>query len=241
MINRPAFSRVFLTLLSMTIISLGHAHAQTSTTESQVEPEGDFHVGLPSNVRLLVFSGLIQGAGYSYQQWYEAAGLGYRWVRISKPHLENIDPDKEHYFLLDGGYEFLRTIEPGKTVDENRIGLDGTFSFRPSPHFLVSDRNRVEFRWINGIYSTTYRQKPTVERDFLLRGFRFTPYISAEAFYNGAQSSWNQEFYTAGVQYPYKHVFMVDAYYQRQHCRTCRTVNANVAGITLHFFFQVPK
>lgn len=226
----------------MTIISLdGYAHPQTSTTETQVEPEGDFHVGLPSNIRLLAFSGLVQGAGYSYQQWYEAAGIGRRWLRISKPHLINIDPDKEHYFLLDGGYEFLRTIEPGKTVDENRLGLDATFSFRPSQRFLVSDRHRVEFRWVNGVYSTTYRQKPSVERDCLLRGFRFTPYAYAEVFYNGAQSSWNQEFYTGGVQYPYKQVFMVDTFYQRQHCSTCSTVDANVAGISLHFFFRNKK
>ena len=122
--------------------------------------------------------------------------------------------------------------------DENRLILDGIFNFRPSARFLVTDRNRAEFRWINGVYSTTYRNKLTVERDFLLSGFRFSPYVAVEAFYNGAQNSWNQEWYYAGIQWPYKRLLMLDTYYLRQHCTTCNPTNWNAAGVTLNFYFR---
>jgi len=233
-------TRVILLGWSLAIIFCSSATSQSpaTTTETQVWPEIDAHVQLPSHFRVLTFSGLEQGVVFPYQQWYAAAGLGYQWKHISRLHLENIDPDKEHYFLVGGGYEFLRTIQSGKISDESRLDLDGVFNLRPTARFLVSDRNRLEFRWINGNYSTTYRDKLTVERDFLLRGFRFSPYVAAEVFYNGAQNSWNQEWYYAGIQWPYKRLFMVDTYYQRQNCTSCNPTNWNAAGVTLNFYFR---
>lgn len=237
------FTRVILLGLSLvTIVNLGAAgQSQTSTTETEVWPEADAHVQLPSNFRVLAFSGLEQGVGFPYQQWYAAAALGYQWKAILRPHPENIDQDKEHYFLFGGGYEFLRTTQSGKTSNENRLDLDGIFNYRPAGPFLVMDRNRVEFRWINGVYSTTYRNKLTFEGDLVFRRFRFSPYGAVEAFYNGAQSSWNQEWYYAGIQWPYKRLFMVDTYYQRQHCNTCNPTNWNAGGVTLNFYFRNAK
>ena len=82
--------------------------------------------------------------------------------------LLNIDPDKEHYLVFGGGYEFLRTAQSGEVHHENRITIDATPGFRPSVRFLVRDRNWVELRWIDGKYSTTYRNQLSVERDFLV-------------------------------------------------------------------------
>lgn len=231
--------RIFLELSLVTIFCSGAAgQSQTPTTETEFWPEVDAHVELPSHFRVLAFGGLEQGVGFPYQQWYLAAGLGYQFKPILKSHLENIDPDKEHHFVVGGGYEFLRTIQSGKTKDEGRLVLEGEPGFRSPAGFLVRDRNRVEFRWVNGVYSTRYRNRLTVERDFLLHGFRFAPYGGAEVFYDGAENSWNEEWYTAGVQWPYKHLLMLDTYYLRLNCPTCNPANVNVAGVTLNFYFK---
>src|SRR5271170_6064983 len=115
--------------------------------------------------------------------------------------LLNIDPDKEHYLVLGGGYEFLRTVQSGVVKHENRVTIDATPGFLFPAKLLVRDRNWVELRWIDGRYSTTYRNMVTVERALLVHGFQFSPYASVEAFYNGAQHSWDTEWYTAGVQW----------------------------------------
>ncbi len=174
---------------------------------------------------------------HSYQQWYASAGLGYQFKPILREHLINIDPDKEHYLVFGGGYEFLRTNQSGKLKDENRITIDVTPGFRFPAGFLARDRNFIEFRWIDGVYSTTYRNMLSVERDFLVHRFRFAPFGSAEAFYDGSKHSWDQEWYTAGVQSPYKRLFMVETYYRRENCPTCKPANWNVGGVTLHFFW----
>lgn len=213
----------------------------TATTENEVWLEADAHVQLPSHLRVLAFTGLEQGVGYPFQQWYVAAALGYQFKPILRPHRENIDPDKEHYFLFGGGYEFLRTTQSGQVTHENRITIDMTLSFRPFAKLLVRDRNWTELRWIDGTYSTTYRNMLSVEGDALFRGVRFSPYGTAEAFYDGSKHSWDQGWYTAGILGPYRRVFMLDTYYRRQHCPTCTPQNWNVGGMTLNFFFENAK
>jgi hypothetical protein len=207
------------------------------TTETQVWPEGDVHIQLPANWRILGFAGLEQGVGYPFQQWYAAAALGYQFKPILKPHIENIDPDKEHYFVFGGGYEFLRTVQSGEVHHEDRITIDGTPGFRLPGEFLVRDRNWIELRWIDGAYSTTYRNMLTVQRDFLLsNGVRFSPYGSAEVFYNGSKRSWNEEWYTAGIEWPYKRRLMLDTYYRHESCHGCTPINWNVGGVTLNLY-----
>jgi hypothetical protein len=207
-----------------------------------VWPEVDAHIQFKSNSRILAFSGLEQGVSYPFQQWYAAAALGYQYKPILKPHIPNIDPDKEHYFLFGGGYEFLRTVQSGEVHREDRITIDATPGFRLPGEFLVRDRNWIELRWIDGAYSTTYRNMLTVERDFLLsNGMRFSPYVSAEVFYNGSKHSWNEEWYTAGIEFPYKSRLMLDTYYRRESCHSCVPTNWNAAGVTVNFYFGNTK
>jgi hypothetical protein len=229
------------TFLSFIFCPRAAGQSQTSGTETQAWPELDAHIQLPSHLRILAFSGLEQGVDFPYQQWYVAAAIGYQFKPILREHLLNIDPDKEHYLVFGGGYEFLRTIQSGIVKHEDRVTFDATPGFRLPADFLVRDRNWLELRWINGVYSTTYRNMLTVEHDFLFNGFRFSPYGSAEVFYNGAQHSWDTQWYTAGVDWPYKRLLMIDTYYRREHCDTCSPTNWNVGGVTLNFYLGNSK
>ena len=224
--------------------STAAAQSQPDSTEAEVWPEVDAHIQLPSNLRVLAFAGTEQGLGFPFQQWYGAVALGYQFQPILTPHLKNIDPDKEHYFVFGGGYQHLRTTDSGKLTHEDRFTLDLTVNFRLPAQFLIRDRNWTELRWIEGQYLTTYRNMVVAEHDFVLHGSRFSLYGSAEMFYNqhaGPKNSWDQEWYTAGVEWPYKHIFMLDTYYRREHCPTCTPENWNVGGVSLNFFFRNPQ
>ncbi len=186
---------------------------------------------------MLAFVGLKKGEEFPYQELNAGVGLGYQWKTISKPHLENIDPDKEHVFVFGGGYERLQTLQSGTTSNENRMALQAVAAFRPISRLFLSDRNRVEFRWINGTYSTRYRNEVYGAYDLTFHKLRLSPYASAEAFYNGAVGAWNEEEYAAGVEWPYKRLLMLQTYYLRQNCTTCNPVHVNVGGLTLNLFF----
>jgi hypothetical protein len=237
---RSVFLEISFVLFVLSIFGVSAAgqSSTTSSTENEAWPEADAHVQLPSNWRSLSFVGLEQAADYPFQQWYVASGIGRQIKPILTPHWENIDPDKEHYLLLGGGYEYLRTTNSGKLSHEDRLTFDMTPSFRPASRLLLRDRNWVELRWIDGNYSTTYRNLVAAEVDLRVHSVRFTPFGTAEFFYDSPKHSWDQEWYTAGVQVPYKRVFMLETYYRREHCPTCTPQNWNVGGATLNFFFQ---
>jgi Protein of unknown function (DUF2490) len=230
--SAPSLTRLLLAVLLMTACAVGQE------TENEVWPEADGHIQFRSPWRVLTFVGLEQAVDYPFQQWYAAAALGRQFKPISKAHWKNIDPDKEHFFVLGGGYEFLRTAKLGKISHEDRVTLDATPSVRPVARLLLRDRNWVELRWIDGVYSTTYRNMISGEYDLRVHGIRLTPYGTVEFFYDGGdKQSWDQEWYTGGAQWPYKSSLMVETYYRREQCSTCTPKNWNAGGITVHFFF----
>ena len=83
------------------------ALAQSETAEFW--PAVDAHVQLSENVRMLAFVGLKKGEDFAQQELNAGLGAGYQWKKITKPHPENIDPEKEHLFSFGGGYERLDT------------------------------------------------------------------------------------------------------------------------------------
>jgi hypothetical protein len=72
-----------------------------------------------------------------------------------------------------------------------------------------------------------------LEHAFLISEFRFTPYASAEFFYDITKASWNEERYSAGLQFPYRDILRADVYYLRQDCPTCSPEHLNVLGLTV--------
>lgn len=233
--------RFLVPVCTLALCSCAVSRAQSSETVGEFWPTLVAHTQLRPDLRVEAFAGSEKGADYPYQQLFGGAGFGYQRRRLDKPHPVNIDPDKEHQFIFIGGYEYLRTIQSGKTKDEDRLAAEVVFRQRLGPNFLISDRNRVEFRWVNGTYSTRYRNLLTLERDFLIRRFRFTPYASAEIYYDGGKLSWNEEQYTAGVEWPYKKLWMLNTYYLRQHCTTCTPKYLDVGGAALNFYFRSDK
>jgi hypothetical protein len=225
-------------ILSTLLCTTASAQESTST---EFWPSLEARVQLLPNLRAGVLGGLEQGEGVSYQQWYAGFGFGYQVKSILRAHLTNIDADKEHFLVFAAGYEHLRTTQPGKTKNEDRIAAEATGHYRPFGSLLLEERNRVEFRWVKQRYSTRYRNQVTVERDFLVHHFQITPYASAEVFYDGDKHSWDEEYYAAGLRVPYKRHLLVDAYYLRQECTSCSPGDANVAGLTLQVFFKNKK
>jgi hypothetical protein len=76
------------------------------------------------------------------------------------------------------------------------------------------------------------------EVDLRVHNIRFTPFGTAELFYDNPKQSWDRQWYTGGTQLPFKKVFMLETYYRREHCPTCTRQNWNAGGVSLHFYFK---
>jgi hypothetical protein len=159
--------------------------------------------------------------------------------QILKSQHADIDAEREHYFVFGAGYEYLDTHQKDKTTPESRLLADVTPQLLLK-ELLLSNRNRAEFRWVNGMYDFRYRNKLVISDRVQVQSFRFTPYVSGELYYDRNQHSWNQSQYGFGVQVPYKKRLMLDTYLLHQNCTGCDPNPRNMLGTTLNFYFRQP-
>jgi hypothetical protein len=237
-------SRVVLFACTALVCGAGvptRAAAQTPTTGSAFWPTVEVHGQIHGNLRFLALGELKNGEDYSYDQWRIGAALGYQMKSFARPHLVDIDPQREHKLLFGAGYEYIESTESSKPGTENRV----TLGFTPRGHlpggFLISDRNRFEFRWVNDVYSTRYRNELGVERGTVVDHFHFTPYATAEFFYDVTTGLWSQEQYAVGIAWPYKRMLKLNTYYLYQVCTACSPEYLNVVGVDLQYFYRNTK
>jgi len=231
--------RSLINLISLILFCSAAVTAQTPNADPQVWPAVNVDYDLRPKLRLQVSQGLE--AGDSYRQTITGAKLSYRMRRLLIPSRRDNDEENQHILVIAAGYEYLHTSQNGKIKNENRFGLAGTGHFTPGLGVLLTDRNRIEFRWVDGAYNFRYRNKVVIDRHFKVGDFSFIPYASGELFYDRNRHSWNENQYAFGSQFPYKKLLMVDAYYLHKNCTTCNPKSVNVLGLTLNIFLKTKK
>lgn len=229
---------LFLLLFS---ISSQAVQAQEPTAHKEFWPEIDVYINLKPRVRLFFLGTLsksVEDGEFRHAQAYEAQ-IGAHLDYIPNQHVilragyrygsavgSNNDPFKEHRFLTE---QTLRTMLPGE--------------------LLLSDRNREDFRFVNGEFSFRYRNRVTVEREIhLFRKRSLTPYVSGEVFYDRRYDVWNRNRYAVGVQtalrrgpllkrlLPQRQI-VLDLYLMRQNDSRSGTPHVNALGAALSFYF----
>lgn len=228
-----------INLIGLILLSGAAVEAQTPNADPQVWPSVIVNYDLRPKVRLQAWQ--VLEAGDSYRQWTTGARLSYRMRRLLIPSRRDNDEENLHILVIAAGYEFLRTSQNGKIKHENRFGLAGTGHFTPGAGLLLTDRNRIEFRWVDGTYNFRYRNKVVIDRHFKAGRFSFIPYASGEMFWDRNHHLWNENQYAFGSQFPYKTHLMVDAYYLHKNCTTCNPKSVNVLGLTVNLFLKTKK
>jgi hypothetical protein len=214
------------------------ACAQSPDTGWETRPKLIADIELLPRTRIQAWGELQHGVDFSFQRWRTGFLINRRMKPISKAHRQDIDAEKEHHLVFGAGYEYLHTIQNGSLKIENRILTQITPNYLAPGDILITDRNRVEFRWVNGAYDVRYRNKLVVQHDFEFHNFRFAPYASGELYYDRNHQSWNQNQYGGGIQFPYKKLLMVDAYLLHQNCTSCSPPSINMVGLTLNLYFR---
>lgn len=214
------------------------ALAQAPSTGGAFWPTLEAHGDAMAPLRFTLLAGLKEGEDYAYEQWKVGGGLELPLKGFVERRLMDIDPSREHKLLFGTWYEYLETTEGSKPGSENRITLGVTPQARPFGALLLSDRNRLEFRWVNGAYSSRYRNRIGADYGTTIGAVRLTPYAQAEFFYDITKQEWNEERYTLGIEWPYRRLLKLATYYTRQVCDDCSPADVNVLGLTLHYFLR---
>ena len=215
--------------------------AQDSTTQKEFWPEVDVYINIKPKVRLYLLGTLsksVEDGELFNAQSYEAQ-VGAHVDYIPNQHL-----------ILRTGYRYGTAV--GSSDDgfrEHRLITEQTLRKLLPGNFLISDRNREDFRFVNGDFSFRYRNRVTIEREVpVFRGRTITPYVSGELFYDTRFNTWNRNRWGVGVQQSLrrgpllkmllpKRQIILDIYFMRQNDSRSNSPHVNALGAALVFHF----
>jgi hypothetical protein len=222
----PVLRGLPIAILSVLVCAAAaNVHAQ-SETQTQFFPEVDMFFKLNDSSRLLaVTSGTVAPEADD-----ENAYVSLAWDHRISDRIS-----------VRGAYRFQYTW--GDPVQrENRIQISGDYRFPIFYRLIATDRNMIELRWINGQPSQRYRNRLTLEREFVgLFGKAHTFSGAAEVYYDTRTEAWNYREYTATISTLLSQKVSLDVYYQRQDNTQLSPAHVNGVGFLLTLYLDLRK
>jgi hypothetical protein len=235
-------TNIVLTLFLFVFVSGSPlAKAQESVTRNEFWPEIDVYINVKPKVRLYLLGTIsksVEDGEIRNAQGFEAQ-IG--------AHVDYIPND---HIILRAGYRFGTSMgDRDEPYKEHRVLTEQTLRKLLPGELLLSDRNREDFRFVNGDFSFRYRNRVSIEREVdLFKERTITPYASAEIFYDTRTSAWNRNRLAVGFQQSLrrgplrkmllpKRQVILDLYYLRQNDSRSETQHVNALGAALAFYF----
>lgn len=119
------------------------------------------------------------------------------------------------YFLGRIGYRHGSSTDGGAFY-ENRLLTEQTFRLQLPSKVFAEYRTREDFRWLNDGFAVRLRERLQVFRDFEVYGYTFTPYTSAEVFYDTRYGQFSRYRLILGATLPIDRHVSVEPYLVRQ-------------------------
>lgn len=233
--------KCFFSVLVLVLAVCGSGQAQDQHVVTEVDPGIGIAIDLDRRFRLDFFAGREKSEELESSKAILSGGLSFRTKPVFKSFLDNVDSDKQHVLVAAVTYEHSRASEAGEKTIEHKLMFDGTARWEFPNKVLMNNRNRVEFRWVNGEYRFRYRNRLMAERPLKIKRLQPSPYVSAEAYWDKHYERWSQFRFTGGVTVPMIKRSSLDLFYQRQHCITCADAQTNIFGVTLNLYLRRRK
>ena len=207
----------------------------------QFLPEVDAHLKLNSSFRAYLEANDDRDGGDPHQF---AIGPSIQLylkplIRLKNTTTLDLDDTRSRFLVLETGYRYLTA--PG-AAPENRMLTAVTFNLPLAAGIRLSDRNRADPDWKNGIFTWRYRNKLSLGRTFAIRSDHFIPYVAAEPYYESQYGKWSTTALYAGSLFPVgKHVQF--NYYFEHENNTGKHPNqqVNAVGLALYVYFSLEK
>jgi hypothetical protein len=227
-------TRVAWILSVMIGLAIG-IRSQESNSSNELWPEVDVYVPLNEKVRLVFLVAITK----SQETRNNTEGQ----------FAVHVDYTASRRLVLRAGYQYGFSITEADPFKEHRPLVEQTLRQKLPLKTLLSDRNREEFRFVNGDFSFRYRNRLTFEREFLLPKRSITPYGAIEVYHDSRFKAWNRNRLTVGVQVqlrkalpllslviPRKQV-VLDLYYTKQNDSRSQPNHINAIGtaVAIHF------
>jgi hypothetical protein len=223
-------------VMFLVLLACVRVDAQIPLTEYL--PELDAHVGLNSNVRLVIQDkNALAGSGLTSKEVGPSIEFYLKPIRILRDITRfDLDETKPRPLTMSIGYRAL--VYPEKPTT-HRLEPVVTVHLPFWEGILASDQNRADIDWTNGKFYWRYRNRLTTERRITIRYYHPGPYVSAEFFYASKYAKWQNTRLYAGCLLPLGRHFDLDPYYEHDNNTGLRpNQQISAVGFTLNFHLK---
>jgi len=206
--------RSAIVLAALIIVSPG-SPAQAQTT--QVWPEISVFSRLSDRMRFYFLATTVKESQESTEGEFGPNVDFYLRRFRERKRLAGIrlDESKNRFLLLRAGYRYLDSFSADP--DEHRLVLEATARYPLKGGVLVSNRGRVDARFIDGEYSWRFRSRLSVEKELSIGAVRLNPYARGELFYDSRFDAWSRTEWIGGAAFPLNRRVELESYFNYQH------------------------
>jgi hypothetical protein len=203
-----------IVLAALIVVSSGTStHAQTT----QVWPEISVFTRLNDRMRFYFLATTVKESRESTE-----GEFGPNFDFYLRPFRErkrlagfHLDESKSRFLLIRVGYRYLDSFSADPS--EHRVVLEVTPRYPLKGGVLVSNRGRVDARFIDGEYSWRFRSRLSVEKEFSIGSVRMNPYDRGELFYDSRFDKWSRTEWIGGAAFPLNRRVELEGYLDYQH------------------------
>lgn len=230
---------LFFVFVPLAVLSPSVA-AQESDSTAEAWPEFDVFIKLNEKSRLFAtYTATKQENLRTYADGQTGLHVDFYGIRpLRKRAIDYFDAARAKSLMVRTGYLYSRPRNNSGSASEHMALIEATGRAHLQGEILLSDRNRLDLRWVEGNPRHRYRNRLKLERTFKAGRFELTPYAHAEVFYDLRNREWSRFRYAGGSEWAITRRIVFEAYYLRQNTWAAKPQFVNAAGLALQFYFR---
>jgi hypothetical protein len=208
-------------------------------------PEIDLWWRLSPAWRLSMFLPLSQNLETHYREGNLILQADYAWGKGSRLHktrlLDENQAREMNTWLVRGGYNSGRSLDDrGQTYRENTMFLELHNRTPLIGGVLLSNRLRADFRWLgdDAEFSTRWRYRLMVEKEFAVGNTSIVPYVNFEPYYDSRYGIVNRVRLIGGVTGTWSPRYALEGNITYQYDSRSSVTNLYALNMILHLYFD---
>lgn len=180
---------------------------------SEFWPQASAFVGLDEGTRLYFDGSFARGKESTLRTLDLSAFVDLSIQPILRQDLRTDDWQRARYLWARLGYTHVGKVDEGKGETTENRGVLSIYAKAPLPaEVWIEGRARVDLRWLGDEFSTRYRLRFDVTREFTLLEHVVVPYVNGEAFYDTRYDGISRLLYQIGTEVTVSKGFRYEIY-----------------------------
>jgi hypothetical protein len=216
------------------------AIAQNSDVSNEFWPEFDFYIKLNEKSRIFaMYTATKQENLNAYSDGQAGVHLDFYALQSRRTRvIDFVDPSRSKHIMFRAGYLLTRPKNNSGTSTEHMATAEATGRANLPGGLLLSDRNRIDLRWVDGDPKQRYRNRLKLERTFDIGRFQLTPYAHGEVYYELRDRKWTRVRYSVGAEWSVTKRIILEGYYLRQNTWASVPQFVNAYAVAFQFYIR---